>query len=155
MSMKMKTVASALVLCLALAAPSIAQDAKSIVDAENKKWIDAHNKGDATALTALYTKDAVIIAAETHAPVVGTDNILKYFKDDLAHPSSNLALKQTETRSLSSDRLLDAGIWTLDVPNDKGGPPLHLTGPYVVTFVRQGSAWLLQTDASRMIPRKQ
>jgi uncharacterized protein (TIGR02246 family) len=155
MSMKMKTVASALVLCLALAAPSIAQDAKSIVDAENKKWIDAHNKGDATALTALYTKDAVIITAETHAPVVGTDNILKYFKDDLAHPSSNLALKQTETRSLSSDRLLDAGIWTLDVPNDKGGPPLHLTGPYVVTFVQQGSVWLLQTDASGMIPPKQ
>jgi hypothetical protein len=42
--MKMKTVASALVLCLALAAPTIAQDAKSIVDAENKKWIDASNR---------------------------------------------------------------------------------------------------------------
>jgi ketosteroid isomerase-like protein len=155
MSMKMKTGASALVLFLALAAPTIAQDSKSIVDAENKKWIEAHNKGDAVALTALYTKDAVIIAAETPAPIVGTDNILKYFKDDLAHPSSNLALRQTETRSLSSDRLLDAGIWTLDVPNDKGGPPLRLTGPYVVTFVRQGSAWLLQTDASGMMPPKQ
>ena len=153
--MKMKTGALALVLFISLAGPAIAQDAKSIVDAENKKWIDAHNKGDAAGLTALYTKDAVIIAAETPAPVVGTDNILKYFKDDLAHPSSNLTLKQTETRSLSSDRLLDARIWTLDVPNDRGGPPLHLTGPYVVTFVRQGSAWLLQTDASGMVPPKQ
>ncbi len=96
----------------------------------------------------------MIIAAGTPAPVVGADNILKYFKEDLAQPSSNLVLKQTETRSLSSDRLLDAGVWSVDVPGEKGGPPLHLTGPYVVTFVRQGSAWLLQTDASGMPPPK-
>ncbi len=47
--MKARITASALVFLLALSAPVLADDAKSIVDAENAKWIQAHNKGDAAA----------------------------------------------------------------------------------------------------------
>jgi hypothetical protein len=60
-----------------------------------------------------------------------------------------------ETRALGPNALLDAGVWAGDVPDQKGGKPTRLTGPYVVTFVHQGSDWLLQTDASSLPPSPQ
>jgi ketosteroid isomerase-like protein len=150
--MNMRTTASAIVFFFALTAPVLAQDAKSIVDAENQKWIVAYKKGDAAALTALYTKDAVRFTNETAKPVVGSDNILKLFQAELSQPTENLTLTSTETRSLSADRLLDAGVWGIDIPQ-KDGPALHLTGPYLDTFVRQGSTWLIQTDGSGTAPK--
>ncbi len=59
--MNVRTTTSAIVFFLALTAPVLAQDAKSIADTENQKFIAAYKKRDAAALTALYTKDAVKI----------------------------------------------------------------------------------------------
>jgi uncharacterized protein (TIGR02246 family) len=150
--MKAGITASGIALVIAFAVPAIAQDAKSIVDAENAKWIQAYTKGDAAGLTALYAKDAVIIAALTAEPVVGSANIRKYYDGEVTHRLSGLTLKSTETRALGPDTLLDAGLWGGDVSDEKGGKPLHLSGPYVVTFAHRGSDWLLQTDASSMPP---
>ena len=83
--MNMRTTASAIVFFFALTAPVLAQDAKSIVDVENQKWIAAYKKGDAAALTALYTKDAVRFTNETAKPVVGSDNILKLFQAEFCN----------------------------------------------------------------------
>jgi hypothetical protein len=69
--MKMQISASAIALMIAFTVPAIAQDAKSIADAMNAKWIQAFNKGDAATLTALYAKDAVLIRGTTAEPVVG------------------------------------------------------------------------------------
>jgi len=150
--MNVRTTTSAIVFFLALTAPVLAQDAKSIADTENQKFIAAYKKRDAAALTALYTKDAVRFTSDTAKPVVGSDNILKLFRAEFSQPSENLTVASTETRSLGADRLLDAGVWGLDIPQ-KSGPALHVTGPYIDIFVRQGSAWLIQTDGSGVAPK--
>jgi uncharacterized protein (TIGR02246 family) len=153
--MKMQSSASAIALMIAFTVPAIAQDAKSIADAMNAKWIQAFNKGDAAALTALYTKDAVLIRGTTAEPVVGTDNIRKYYDGEVARRLQGITIKQTETRALGPDTILDAGVWAGDLPDAKGGKPLHLTGPYITTFVHQGSDWLAQTDAGSMLAPQQ
>ena len=129
--MKMQISASAIALMIAFTVPAIAQDAKSIADAMDAKWIQAFNKGDAAALTALYTKDAVLIRGTTAEPVVGTDNIRKYYDGEVAHQLQSVTLKQTETRALGPNTILDAGVWAGDVPDAKLGKPLHLSGTYI------------------------
>src|SRR6266567_2498074 len=58
----MKTLLAGIGVTIALVAPALAQDARSIANEANGKWLQAYNKGDAAALTALYTKDAVLSA---------------------------------------------------------------------------------------------
>jgi uncharacterized protein (TIGR02246 family) len=153
--MKMQISASAVALMIAFTVPVIAQDAKSVADAMDAKWLQAYNKGDAAALTALYTKDAVLIGGTTAEPVVGADNIRKYYDGEVAHRLQGITLKTTETRALGPNTVLEAGVWAGDVPDAKGGKPLHLTGPYLTTFVHQGSDWLAQIDAASMPPPQQ
>jgi uncharacterized protein (TIGR02246 family) len=153
--MKIEISASAIALMIAFTVPAIAQDAKSIADTINAKWVQAYNNGNAAALTALYTKDAVLIRGTTAEPVVGTDNIRKYYDGEVAHRLQGITIKQTETRALGPDTILDAGVWGGDLPDAKGGKPLHLTGTYITTFVHQGSDWLAQTDAGSMLAPQQ
>ena len=107
--MKMQISASAIALMIAFTVPAIAQDAKSIADAMDAKWIQAFNKGDAAALTALYTKNFVLIRGTTAEPVVGTDNIRKYYDGEVAHQLQSVTLKQTETRALGPNTILMLG----------------------------------------------
>src|SRR5437868_12816597 len=81
----MKTLLAAIGVTIALAGPVFAQNARSIANEANQKWIQAYNKGDAAALTALYTKDAVLIGPMTPEPVVGQSNIRKYYDNDVQH----------------------------------------------------------------------
>jgi hypothetical protein len=61
MIMNTKTSLSMWALMIACTLPAFAQDARSIADAANAKWLQVYSKGDAAGLTALYTKDAVVI----------------------------------------------------------------------------------------------
>ena len=51
----------AIALLLAAASPALAQDPKSITEQGLAQWIAAYSKGDAAALTALYTADATLM----------------------------------------------------------------------------------------------
>jgi uncharacterized protein (TIGR02246 family) len=143
---------SAIALMATLTLPAFAQNASAVADEWNQKWLQAYNKGDATGLTALYTKDAVLIGPSTAEPVVGGTNIRKFFDVDLAHPVMGLSIKSTETKMFDPNTVIDAGTWAGDVPGEKGGAPIHINGVYIQTFVHQGSDWLLRTEAANMMP---
>jgi ketosteroid isomerase-like protein len=151
-SLAVKSSLSAIALMVALVVPAIAQNARSIADEWNQKWLQAYNKGDAAGLTALYTKDAVLTGPSTTEPVVGGANIRKYYDNDVAHRVMGLSITSTDSQMLDQNTLVDAGTWAGDVPGEKGGAPMHITGTYLQTFVHQGSDWLLRTDAANMLP---
>lgn len=148
----MKTVLAAIGVAVALAAPALAQDAKSIANAANQKWLQAYNKGDAAALTALYTKDAFLMGPMAAEPVVGEANIRKYYDNDVQHPAMGLNIMSTETKMFDPNTIIDAGTWAANIPGEKGGAPTHINGSYVQTLVHQGPDWLLRTDAVNMMP---
>jgi uncharacterized protein (TIGR02246 family) len=79
-------------LALALPLPVLAQGGEADLRAQTEKmdraWEKAYNAGDAAALTALYTKDAKVMApgAETAS---GTSAIQKLFAADIAQGAKN------------------------------------------------------------------
>jgi uncharacterized protein (TIGR02246 family) len=152
MIMNTKTSLSMWALMIACTLPAFAQDARSIADAANAKWLQVYNKGDAAGLTALYTKDAVVISPIAAEPIIGAVNIRKFFDTDLAQPVTGMVIKSTESKMLDANTIIDAGTWTADVPGEKGAAPMHVNGAYAVTFVHQGSDWLLRVDSTSMTP---
>ena len=150
--MNKKTSLSMCALTIALIVPAFAQDARPIADAANAKWLQVYSKGDAAGLTALYTKDAVVILPTAAEPIVGAVNIHKMFDTDLAHPIMGLVIKSSESKMLDPNTIIDAGTWSGDVPGEKGAAPMHINGAYAVTFVHQGSDWLLRVDSTSMTP---
>ena len=58
-----------------------ADDAKSIAERVIAKWGEIYNKGDAAAMTALYTSDAALLPQGSDQPIIGQANIRKFFDD--------------------------------------------------------------------------
>jgi uncharacterized protein (TIGR02246 family) len=147
-----KTSLSMCALMIAFTLPAFAEDARSIADAANAKWLQVYNKGDAAGLTTLYTKDAVVILPTVAEPIIGVVNIRKMFDADLAHPATGFVIKSTESKMLDANTIIDAGTWAGDFPGEKGAAPMHVDGAYAVIFVHQGSDWLLRVDSTSMAP---
>jgi len=150
--MNTKTSLSTCALMIAFTLPAFAQDARSIADAANAKWVQVYNKGDAAGLTALYTKDAVVILPTAAEPIIGAVNIRKMLDADLAHPLMGLVIKSIESKMFDANTIIDAGTLGGDVPGEKGAAAMHINGAYAVTFVHQGSDWLLLVDSTSMAP---
>ena len=77
-------------MALALPLPALAQGADLRAEAEkmDQAWQKAYNAGDAAALTALYTKDAKVMAPGAEA-ASGTKAIQALFEADLAQKVKN------------------------------------------------------------------
>jgi uncharacterized protein (TIGR02246 family) len=79
-------------LALALPLPVLAQsgeaDLRAQIEKMDRAWEKAYNAGDAAALTALYTKDAKVMAPGAEV-ASGTSAIQKLFAADVAHGVKN------------------------------------------------------------------
>jgi uncharacterized protein (TIGR02246 family) len=138
----------------ALAAPAFAQDAKSITDELGRKYNQACKAGDAAALTALFTKDAVLLPQGVDGPLNGEANIRKYF-DGALKPNErlvNLTAMTTEAKMLSSDAVVEAGTWFGDAPGQNGAPAMRVSGTYLVVDVRDGSDWRIRAITWNQMP---
>src|SRR6185437_5562844 len=81
-----RTTVGLLALALALPLPVFAQaggDLRAQIGKMDQAWDKAYNAGDAAAVTALYTKDAKILAPGAE-PVSGTAAIQAFFTADIA-----------------------------------------------------------------------
>jgi uncharacterized protein (TIGR02246 family) len=141
----------AAMLLLALSTQAFADDTRLLVQQLQQKWLQAYNKGDAAALTALYTKDAIMAPAGMTQPIIGETNLRIYFEGDLKQRLVNLFIKSAETQQIDTSTIVDAGVWGGDIPGDNG-KLMHINGSYIVTIVHQGSDWLMRTDAGNIVP---
>ena len=100
-------------MALALPLPALAQGADVRAEAEkmDQAWQKAYNAGDAAALTALYTKDAKVMAPGAEA-ASGTKAIQALFEADVAQKVKN---------TLSQEDVVGFGDYALE------------TGKYVAT----------------------
>jgi uncharacterized protein (TIGR02246 family) len=101
------------------------------------QYIAAFNKGDAKALTALYTADATRLGPDGQL-LTGRAAVEKSYADSFAGPlkGSTLALQQGRTQAITPDVKIMEGRFTV-------AAAAPLTGRYVNTIVRQGGSWLL------------
>jgi uncharacterized protein (TIGR02246 family) len=140
-------------LALALPLPALAQtgeaDLRAQIEKVDKAWEKANNAGDAAALTALYTKDAVVMPPGAD-PVSGTKAIQAMFTADVAQ-GAQMALTQKGVTGFG-DYALETGSF---VATSKDGK--HLDHGSFMTFLKkEGGGWKIYRDTwnSSMPPRK-
>lgn len=128
-------------LALALPLPAFAQtgDFRAQVEKVSQAWESAYNAGNAAAITALYTKDAKVMAPGAE-PVSGTKAIQAFFAADMASGVKNTLT--TEDVVGFGDYALETGKWVATSADGK-----HVDhGTYVSLYKKDGSGWKLYRD---------
>ena len=111
-----------------------------------KKFEDAWNNNDATALAALYTDDAVLI--EETGPVYGREAIEKHYKDVFqnVHFSNNHTTyndpNSNSPHAIGTDgnEMWENGEWSMTW-QVKGEDPVQGKGYHASIAVRDGGVW--------------
>ena len=128
----MKTTLAAIALAFALTGPAIAaDDAMSVANQINQKWVAASAKGDAAAFAALYIKDGSVLPQGVAEPIIGEANIRKFFDGMVAGPKpENFKVTVSEATMLDPKIILANGSYAFDFPGQNGGASRHITGMY-------------------------
>jgi uncharacterized protein (TIGR02246 family) len=105
------------------------------------KFAQAFNAGDAAAVAALYTNEAVILPPG--AEMMKGRTAIQAFWKGAAEQLGNGKLTTVEVKPLGSDRALEIGTFSF---RTKASQPQEITGKYVVVWEKVGSDWKLATD---------
>jgi uncharacterized protein (TIGR02246 family) len=127
--------------CLILgAAPAFAQDKATIVKL-NDAWAAAFNKGDASAVAAMYTEDAFVLppGAET---VKGRAAIEAFWRQ-AAQQMGAAKFTTVDVLPLGPSAAREIGTVSL---KSKSQPVQEISGKYVVVWRKVGGKWKLATD---------
>ena len=126
--------------CLSVGSPALAQN-KATIEKLNDVWTAAFNKGDAAAVTALYTEDAYVLPPGS-AMVKGRAAIEAFWRQ-AAQQMSDAKLTTVDVLPLGRSAAREIGTVTLKT---KSQPPQEVVGKYVVVWRKIGRDWKLATD---------
>ena len=142
-------VAAVVVGSLMTASTAIAQSKDPAVEKVRTAYEQAWQKGDAKAIAALYTDTAILIDA-AGVVVHGRAAIEKAQAANFAGPYKGTTLTITPGLSQSVSPTLSVNEGTFTVTGIKGpdGKPVPVAGHYVNTFLKQGSGWLIASNAA-------
>jgi ketosteroid isomerase-like protein len=140
-------IAGIFALSLALAVSAAASD-KGEVEAAYKTFNTAFNKGDAKAVAALYTDDAIILPADGGKVVKGPADIEKFFAGFFANKVTGHTLDIIEVKA-SGKFLVSASKWSAKV---EGGSPFG--GFAIHVFQKQSDGTLKLTLHTYNYPQK-
>ncbi len=105
----------------------------------DRAWQKAYNAGDAAALTALYTKDAKVMAPGAK-PASGTSAIQALFAADVAHGAKN-TLTQEDVVGFG-DYALETGSYVATSADGK-----HLDhGSFMTLLKKVDGGWKIHRD---------
>ena len=137
------------VMIAALLAASIATPAAAQLKNEIQKVVDefsaAFNRGDAEAIAANYTDDAVALPPNADM-VKGKQQILEYWKKTVG-AFTDLKSQTLDVKRLAPRYAREIGSFSF---NTKDNPPREITGKYVVLWQRVAGRWKLNTDIWNM-----
>ena len=159
--MKIPLVLALAGLAISFALPTFAQQTnmpdpqiRQQIDALHKKESEAFNNGDATALAALYTEDAVLVPAT--GPIYGREAIEKYwaglFKQFQASNQVDTADQDSPYRiGTAGNEVWSHGQWTITLQGQNGSP-FELTGYWTEIYRREGDTWKKRLDTWNTTP---
>jgi len=118
-----------------------------------KKGDEAYNKNDASAVAALYTKDAVLLT--DRGPINGRAAIEKWYADLFKqfHISNRLS-KADEFHFVSAadQEVWSTGEWSETLQKKKGGPKIQVKGYWAAIKVRDGGVWKERLETWNVTP---
>ena len=105
----------------------------------------AYNAGDAAAVTALYTDDAVSLP-DRHAAVQGKAALQQYFQEVFAQYNAKLTLMSPDLE-ITDDIAHETGAYSMTVTPKAGGNAMTITGKYLIVLKRQADgSWKVHHD---------
>ncbi|MBV8446371.1 MAG: nuclear transport factor 2 family protein [Hyphomicrobiales bacterium] len=125
---------------LAFGAPAFAQDSAHI-QMLNDQFAAAFNKGDAAAIGAMYTEEAVVLPAGS--PLVRGREAIQNFWKKGSEQLEGMRLTTIDVQPLGNDAAREIGTFVLKT---KGQSPQQVDGKYVVIWQKEGGNWKLSTD---------
>ena len=127
--------------CLIIvAAPASAQDKATIVKL-NDAWAAAFNKGDASAVAAMYTEGAFVLPPG--AEMVKGRAAIEAFWRQAAQQMGDAKLTTVDVLPLGPRAAREIGTVSL---KSKSQPPQEITAKYAVVWRKVGGKWKLATD---------
>ena len=126
--------------CLCLPVPAMAQD-KAAIQSLNDRFVQAFNTGDAAAVAALYTEDAVILPPG--AEMMKGKSAIQAFWKGATEQLGDGKLTTADVKPMGSETAREIGTFSF---RTKGSQPQEITGKYVVVWEKFGSDWKLATD---------
>ncbi|WP_134499240.1 YybH family protein [Microvirga pakistanensis] len=127
-------------ICLCVPVPTMAQD-KATIQSLSDHFAQAFNAGDAAALAAMYTEDAVILPPG--AEMMKGRSAIQAFWKSAAEQLGDGKLKTVDVKALGGEAAREIGTFSF---RTKGQQPQEITGKYVVVWEKVGADWKLATD---------
>ena len=158
--MKIRLVVALVGLAISFAVPAFTQrkDAadsqiREQLDALSKKTNDAFNKGDAAALAATFTEDAVLV--NDTGPVYGREAIEKYYANlfQKIHFSNYMTESDQYCPYIigtASNEVWSNGEWSTIIQGQNFGP-VHSKGYFSSITVRDGDVWRKRIKTGRKL----
>jgi uncharacterized protein (TIGR02246 family) len=126
--------------CLGLPVAAGAQD-KATIQSLSDKFAQAFNAGDAAAVAALYTDDAVILPPG--GEMMKGKSAIQAFWKGAAEQLGDGKLTTVDVKPLGSEAAREIGTFSF---RTKGSQPQEITGKYVVVWEKVEGDWKLATD---------
>ncbi len=121
-----------------------AEEARRAIEATNAKYGDAVQKGDAAAIVALYTKDAILLPDDGEMIRSSPAKIEEFWK-----ASFKAGVKAAKLETLDVERMGDVAVETgrfAMTIQPEGKEATTAKGKYVVVWKREGDSWKLHRD---------
>lgn len=141
--MKARFALLALALML-FAGPALAQS-KAAIQQLNDKWADAFNKGDASAVAAMYTTDAYVLPAG--APMAKGRAEIEKFWAGAVQQLGDIKITTLDVKPLGGNAAREIGTATFKT---KGQTPQDGALKYAVVWQKEGGGWKLLQDIWNM-----
>ncbi|MFO1407925.1 MAG: nuclear transport factor 2 family protein [Steroidobacteraceae bacterium] len=114
--------------------------ARTVIEANNARFTQAHVTGDQATIDAMFTADARSLPPGSE-PVIGRDAISKLTSDYLAAGVHEFTEETTDFYGDAS-LLVDQGNYRMVYGKDK----VVETGKYLNVWVQEGGAWKIRTN---------
>ena len=142
----MKQLPCALLVTLAVTGPAHAQASRSdtaAIQEAARKFSAAYMRGDADAITALYTRDAVIFPEQSDA-ISGHDALRRYWTRKPGQRMTRHVLIPTRIE-IDGQHAYDHG--TYEIAGERKGQAWGpVRGKYLVVWRREPDGWKMQLD---------
>jgi ketosteroid isomerase-like protein len=120
----------------------------------NKKVDDGLNSGNAAALAALFTEDAVFVTDQ--GPVFGRQAIEKWYTDlfqtiHFSNHSGTVDQNSPHGIATADIEMWATGQWSVTLKGQNFGP-VQAKGYYGAIYVREGGAWKKRMETWNLTP---
>ena len=116
---------------------------RTAIEANTKQFIEAFNKGDATAVANMYAMNARLLPPNSEM-IEGRANIQKFWQGASAAGMKLTALDIVDL-DVQGNTAIEVGRYTATMPG-AGGAMTTDNGKYVVVWKREGRNWKLVID---------